>query len=283
MVDSAPQADTAAVSTPETTTTPEVTTGDAPVAPSFGDSIPEQFREKGYMKNIDSMESLLNKFEASQSLIGKKGILELNEGSTPEDIASINDQLGDNFDKLKALRVPESYEYTDMELPEGADTEVFQASTDKFSEIAKAAGLSNKEADGVRGAWLKHEMETIAAREEELNNEFDQMAKEKWGDNYIETQATSIAFLQSHMSEAERSNIRDIPNRHLVAMMSGIDAALQRTKPDGVPTDPQGQGMSKEQAKERYSELRRNAQKNPSKFRKEFNEFQDKTRDLRNN
>ena len=250
--------------------------------PSFNSTLPESFREKGYLKGIDSMEALLNKFEGSQALIGKKSVVPTAE-SSDEDWKAFNDSLdGDNFDKLNAMRVPESYEFSDMEFPEGTDMDVMKASTDKFSEIAKGAGASNKVADAIRSEWLKYEMEQTSAHQEKLDTDFGELGKQTWGADYEAKVAELSPIFQKFMPESVRENMANVPASQLVPLMLMAEQVANAGKPDGLPSNPAGVGQSKEQAKAKFSELRKLAQRGKPEDQKIFEAYQESSRNLRN-
>lgn len=276
----ATEAPTTTTATPEATAAP---TGETVTAttPSFTDSIPEAYRDKGFLTGVDSMDSLMSKMDGLSSMKGKKMITPTAE-SSDEDWTAFNDEVGDGLDRLNNMRVPEAYEFSDFELPEGTDSEIFQASTDKFTEIAREAGLSNKAADKVRSEWLKHEVDTAAAHKAQLDSDFETAGRERWGDDYEAKVAELSPYFQKTLPEGIRDNMQDMPISQLIPMMIMAEEFSNSQKPDGIPSNPSGVGMSKEQANEKFSELRALARKNPAQHQEAFNEFQDRTRTLRN-
>ena len=259
--------------------TPEATPEQVEQLPEF--SIPDEYSQKSYASKIKSQDDVWKQLDNMSSLIGKKAVVP-NAESSDEEWSTLNSELGDNLDKLNAMRVPESYEYSEVELPEGIDTELFQASTDKFSEIAKGAGASNKVADAIRSEWVKHELQVQQDATAKGDAEFEALGKETWGGEYEAKVAELTPIFQKFMPENVRANMQNVPANQLIPLMLMADQISSAGKPDGLPNNPAGQGVSKEDAVARMSELRKLAQKNPAKHQQEFNDYQERTRSVRN-
>lgn len=248
-------------------------------SPAF--AIPEEYSEKPWAEKVKSESDLWKQVDNLQGLVGKKSIVPTAE-STDEEWSTFNDELGDNLTKLNQMRVPEAYEWSEFELPEGADSEYFNKSTEAFSSIAKEAGLSQSQADKVRSEYLKHEMESVAAHQKSIDDEFDALGRETWGDKYEEKIAQLSPIFQKILPEDVRANLQNAPASQLIPLLMMAEHIKASGQPDGMPNSSQGLGMTKDQAREQLSDMRKKARQNPAKYQKEFNELQDRLRTVIN-
>lgn len=256
--------------------TTEAPTESAPTETASDFSIPEAYAERGYAKEIKSSDDLWKKLDGSQKLIGDRGAFIPQEGATSDEVDAFLSKLDPYSEQLKskyAPKAPETYEFSDLELPEG--TAIADSVTEKFSAIAKTHGLTNEQADSVRKEWIAHEVEQAGQRESQLNEQFESMAKEKWGDDWAKVTAEASEVLKGHVPENMREAMVNMPNEYLIPLVSVMQS--MKAKPDGIPNTSGAQTLTDDDARAKYSELRQKAMKDP-RARKTFEEFQDKYR-----
>lgn len=148
-------------------TSNSVGTGSTPqTSTNWLDSIPESFRNEGFVNRHNDMDSFLNSMKHAQSMIGRKNGIPDFENDAPEVIASFREQLG----------VPKDADGYKIDLPEG-----FEANEDfaSFKEIALKGNVPNDIANqffqmnqqSVRNAIQQVE----ALKDAEINAAFDEL------------------------------------------------------------------------------------------------------------
>lgn len=240
-------------------------------APSFVDSIPESYREKGYMKGVDSMDTLLGKLDNAEKLKGSKNYL-------PSDDA--DDNTKSEFknmlqDKGYLPKVPEKYEFVEIEgvqVPEGV--------TEKVGEIFKEAGLSQEQADKVRSDWIQHEMILQNERIEKADKEFVELAEEEWGSNWNESMADVTMHLKEHLPAEYKDSLQNLPSSLLVPMLKAVSTALgTKESPDGAPSQSSVANMDGTSIRDKFNQLRKAAATTGKKGDVQaFNDFQQQNR-----
>lgn len=200
-------------------------------APSFLDSVPEEYRDKGYMKEIDSNEKLYKAFDGLNNMMGKRPHGIPNENATPEEWGKFYNELG---------RPEESsgYEFETGELPEGL--ELNEELNNQFKELAHELGLTKDQAAKLFSFDLERQkasLEANAANTEEAqakaDEEFDALSKETFGDRAEQAiqgaSETIKQYLPEHLTEA----FTNLGNKELMILSSVLD---------GVRSDFMGEG-----------------------------------------
>lgn len=147
-----------------------------PPAFDFRSLLPEDIRSERTFEPFakvtnqkEFMEQMARSYHSAQGLIGKKGLQVPGDGATPEQIAEFH----------KALGVPEKPDDYKFNLPEGyqADEAKIAAWKKNFKEL----GIPAKQADKLVGAYLKEEMATVAAQQQQLQA-WEQESRQAFGD-----------------------------------------------------------------------------------------------------
>lgn len=153
----------------------------------FLQGIPEAYKDKPYLKGVDSLEKLLQNYENAQSLIGKKTIGIPDEKATDEDWQAF-------YNKLRP-EAPDAYEFEPLKLPEDkklVEDYLNQTRKPELERDVKALfhkiGLTKQQAQTLyqeyNQLFMKHNEdlfdEEINAYKK-LNDEFDQLAAKTFG------------------------------------------------------------------------------------------------------
>lgn len=167
-----------------------------------------------------------------QEMIGKR------PAGIPSNDAS--DAEWDNF--YKAVGRPDKPEYTfnDPEgLPEGFDTASYKQAA---NEILFAAGLNQKQADKVYKAFLANEIkgaaalkEQAAAKQKELDAEFEALSKEHFGDKYdayVETMNKAVSQYTPQSLKEAYGALADQPKvlAAVASTIKGMQDEIDRTR-----------------------------------------------------
>ena len=213
---------TAPVTTEPTTPSPDATT------PSF--SVPEQYAEKGWAKEVRSLDDVYSRLDGQQALIGKKSIP--NAESTDEQWQEFHNQLR-----------PETFDKYDLSLPEGVESEVNQGEQDLYKQLFHDIGLTPKQANALFRGHIKLEMDKqgkITAEQpttEQLNSEFDKLLTDKLGDKADGALKATLAHALQHSQETKDA-LAKLPNDQMVAMVeliSSLDQKIPKLTEDGAP------------------------------------------------
>ena len=130
----------------------------------FLEQIPEDYRDREYLKGIDSMEKFVEQFDNAQKLIGKKTI------GVPTPESSI-DEWNEFYNKMGRPDAPDAYEFEKVEIPEQ-----FQRTEEDLKimkQIFHEAGLTAKQAQDV----MKRSDEAIAKAFEANKENYEKMAE----------------------------------------------------------------------------------------------------------
>ena len=188
-------------------------------------SIPEAYKDRGWVEKIKSPDDLWKTLDNTQSLLGKR----------PAGVPA-NDAPDAEWDKFYAAagrpEKADGYKFSDVEgLPEGLDITPFKA---KASEVLHAAGLNQRQADKVWQMFMKAELEAatgnkqaITENQSKLDQEFDNLVKEHFGDKFEQAQNTALEFINQKVPEGLRSAYAEIADKPkaLAAVIAAVNAA----------------------------------------------------------
>lgn len=173
-------------------TTPEPSAEAQEQTESF--SVPEGYQEKGWAKDIKSIDDLWKLTDNAQSLIGKR----------PEGIPS-KDASDEEWNKFyKALGVPEApdaYELkTEFEgLPEDLDLAPYQQ---KAKELAHNIGLTPEQANKLWDGYMNMTLEdagkhkaSMQEQQAELDKKFDELGNSLFGDSFKDVSEQAQKYL----------------------------------------------------------------------------------------
>lgn len=268
----------------------EASTNEASVQPSQAPetsnefSIPSEYAEAGWTQGLDSQEAVWKKLAGSQKLIGDRGAFIPQEGATEDQVNEfllrVNEKYGEQLKGQYTPSAPENYELGELELPEGVSID--DSINNKVQEIGRNAGLTNDQLNSVRKEWIEHEIAVAAEREQALEAEFGEMAQGLWGNEWTKVTAEAAEVLRNNVPAEMREAMMAMPNKFLVPLVATIKN--MGNAQDGIAgsTNGSGQAMTKDEARAKFSELRKKAAQNPAKYREDFRQFQDQYRNLIN-
>lgn len=165
--------------------------GDGDGGNDFVSSIPESFRDKPYMKDIDSMDKLFEQFDNSQKLIGKKTV------GIPGQESTI-DEWNEFYNKMGRPESPDKYEFDSIE---GFPEEV-KRTDEQVAELRK----------------IFHETGLTASQAKSLLKRIDESTKSMYEQNKADYEK---------MVETRKAEFRDKINKHFG---SDAEKAIQVTE-----------------------------------------------------
>ncbi len=184
-------------------------------------TLPEQYRDKPYLKDIDSYDKALKLLDDSQTLIGKKRTIMPDETSTPDDIAE--------FNKLRG--VPDDHNtYVSVNTKEGADTTFFDAMKPAF----KKANMTAKDV-AILEAEIAPVLEKITGTKVEADKAqgeaFDALTEKIFAGTKETDLAQAKILMDAHTPEGLKKHMNELSNEHLAIMacvMKGVRAKYMR-------------------------------------------------------
>ncbi len=229
------------------TTTPITNQGGDPSKeslPEFSKIIPEEFREKAYLKDVDSVDKLFSKLDASQKLIGER------PGGIPNENAS-----QEEWDKFyKTFGRPESsdkYEFKKIDLPEGYNSpdEAFEKS---IRELFFKAGASQKQASVLQEGFDNLLLDKFKTQ----NDQFETLSQEVFGSKKDEAMQKAHSMLDEHTPDVLKDKLNSLNNESLVIMAGVLNKIHDKyIREDGLPSGGHGSPATSEK------ELREEAKK----------------------
>lgn len=210
-------------------------TGDDKGTPSFLDQVPEAYRDKPYMKDIDSPDKLFQQFDNAQSLIGKKAVGVPTEDSSPE-------EWNEFYNKMGRPESHDKYEFEKTELPEGLarleDTDA------KAKELFHKAGLTAAQAKQVMKGYdeiLSEQFTGLQSQQQEqltkMNDEFESLLDQEFGGKKEEAVERVNKLMSENVSDSMKAHIDSLDNKSLMVLTSVLNNVHQKyVSEDGAPT-----------------------------------------------
>lgn len=165
-----------------------------------GFSVPEEYKDAGWSKNIKSYDDLWKMNANAQSLIGRKTIGIPSDKSTPEEWQSF-------FEKVR----PEKAEEYGLELD--GDDKAF------YEKLFFDNGISTKQAKGIMGAYQERMQQALAGLTSEEG--FRQEMQGRFGDKYEDKVKSLSALIAREASDADKKVLEAMPN-NVLGIMYGI-------------------------------------------------------------
>lgn len=189
----------------------------------FSEIIPEEFRDKPYLKDIGAMpqgpeayQALFKKLDGSQQLIGKKtGI----PGA---------DAPAEEWDKFHASLRPESMDAYEIKAREGAKPDENFAKM--MREAFHTAGMTKHQAAKFQEpvvAYLEEQEKARVEAAKKADAEFDTLVKATFGSEHEKVTERVNALLKEHAPENLKPHIGKLSNEHL-ALMSGVIESIRK-------------------------------------------------------
>lgn len=191
--------------------------------------VPEEYKDKPYMKDIDSSEKLYKAFDGLQTKLGERPAGIPGENSTDEERATFN----------KAFGVPETvegYERTEVKLPEGVTEN--KELTDKLMASVHKAGISASQFKILEGgltdlmnASMQGQADAIVANDAE----FDKLTNDVFSDRKDKVLASAKELIAAHVPEKFKAELDNLPNRSLVILAGVLDGIKQKYISEDTP------------------------------------------------
>jgi len=179
-------------------------------------SVPEEYKDRGYLKDVKSLDDVYKKLDGAQSLIGKTRV------NFPTDESSDEDRLAFNI----ASGMPETAEEYAFEFAEGVERdEGFEA---QIKELFHSAGISGKAATTIQTGFDTIVAEMTKAVEEDKTAEFEEMTTSMFGGKTAEVLAGGEALLQENLPEELFERFEALPNDAKMAMAVVLDNIRNR-------------------------------------------------------
>lgn len=170
-------------------------------------SIPDEYKEKGWTKNLKSIDDLWKMNDNAQNLIGKKTIGIPSADATDE-------ELSEFYSKIR----PENQTDYNVDL-EGEDKELFES---LFFEN----GLSQRQANALIEGY-KQSVD-LAEREMKSQEGYKQELVNRFGDNAQTAEKNIVDFIKKEVNEQDRAALEAMPNNVLGIVYSLINKVQER-------------------------------------------------------
>ncbi len=197
------------------TTVPAHTTPVEPSKDTNGFSVPEAYKDRGYLKDVNSIEDVYKKLDGAQQLIGQK-VTFPTEDSTDEQRMSFNRSAG----------MPEKAEGYTFETIN--DVERNPEVDDKIKQIFHEAGISGKAATKIQKGYENFLNESFVKQQELNDEQFDNLSTEILGDRSEEVLASSKQLIEENLPPKLVESFKNLPNEALVTMAAVLDSVKQK-------------------------------------------------------
>ena len=219
-------------------------------------SIPDEYKEAGWAKDIKSSEDLWKMNANAQSLIGKRPAGIPASDAPPEEWDKFYNAAGRPED-------PSGYKFSDVEgLPEGFDPEPLK---NQAAGILHEAGLNQQQADAVYKKYLQTEVEALKGQQEDLDKQFEELSKEHFDGALDEQQEVAIDFANKYVPEQLREGFAGLENNPkalaaIVSMAKGAQEEIRAVKAkygaeDKLESGGQSAGQSVDEIRTQLAKL----------------------------
>ncbi len=185
-------------------------------------SVPSEYAEKGYTKDLKTYDDVWKKLDGAESLLGKP-----KEGGVP--VEGADDAAWETF--YKSAGRPETaadYKFN----REGLNEDFISKTTnDEMDNLTKdlflKAGLSQKQVGILQPEFEKMAEEMHFKQQEQVlaqDKLFDELAQKTFGEREDAVMATAKQLLNDHAPEGFSDFINDLPNESLVVMAGVLDS-----------------------------------------------------------
>jgi len=250
---------------------PEIAQSAEQAQPSESFAIPEQYADRGWASKVKSQDDLFKQIDNLDSMIGKRE-------SPPES--------------------PDNYELSldNIEgLPEDVDLSEFNT---KAQNVMHEAGLTQKQAQKLYELYLKEELnvanenkQTIEERQKELDEQFDQVTQELFGDKFEEVSVKSQNVIKDTVPEnliPHLQNLADTDPKALaavIALTDGMSKQMSEIKrkygeEDSLFSGGQAQASQKDEILKQLTETKAKV-KNADPFSPERKNAENQIQELR--
>lgn len=219
-----------------------------PEGVEFDSLIPEEYRDKPYLKDVldkKDLKVVFDKLDGAQKLIGQR------PGGIPKDDAS-----QEEWDKFyQALGRPEKAEGYEFEIAEDQPRD--ESFINNVKGIFHKYGLDSKRAKGL----FSDVDALVQAAVGQQNEDFEKLGKEVFGKDRDKVLESSRKLIEQYTPEKLKGAVSKLSNENLM-IMAGV---LQGVKKDYIGEDPTDTGGVSRGTVETVDELRSKARKLMSK------------------
>ncbi len=250
-----------------------------PVGDGEGDfSVPQEYQEKGWAKDLTSYGDVYKKLDGAETLIGQKqeegGVQLPKEDATPEDLASFYGSMG---------RPKEAGEYTFNR--EGQSEAMTELNTDEMDNAVKDIfhrhGLRPEQATGVQieyEALLSGMLEEQVNAKKALDDGFEDMTTKAFGNEKETVIANAKTLIEQNTPEGFGDYVKGLPNEALTVMAGVINQIkskyISEDTFNNLKNGGGGGGNSKEELRKQGQELMLTKE-----FTDEFSPYHQKRKD----
>lgn len=199
-------------------------------------TIPEAYKDKPYMKDIDSNEKLFAQFDNVQSLIGKKTVGIPTSESSEEDWGKFYNSMGRPEESGK-------YEFDKVDGPEGIDLQGSEEGMKKVKDMFHKAGLSGKQAKDIKKAYDEmfleqygKQLEAGKVESDKVNTEFEGLLDSHFGDQKEAASTRVNQMLTEFTPDGFKEHVQGLDNKNLMVLTAVLDKVHQKyVSEDGAP------------------------------------------------
>lgn len=213
-----------------------------PSAPSF--VVPDAYKEKPYLKGVDSLDKVFSMLDGAQTLIGKKSIP--GADAKPEDWEAFYDAKG-------RPKTAAEYKIEGAEKSDPRFLSSVQKALHKIGATPSEANLLWKE--------VSTELEAIAKEkglaDQQADVDFEALASKTFGINKDAVLSTSKVLLDKFAPSEMKPLIANLPNEQLI-LLAGVLDNINKTyiKQDGAPAgQPAATGRTPGELQEQARQL----------------------------
>lgn len=207
------------------TVTPPAVTPPAVTPPSF--SIPDAYKEKGYLKGVDSVDKVFKMLDGAQELIGKKGPSKPVDGAPQAEWDAYYESQGRPKTAAEYVFEPIEGMKHDEKLMQGVKELMFKngVSAAQAKELQKGFDTIVAQIAQDKGIELK-----------QLDQDFDKLGTQTFGAERDRILANSKALIDKHSSANMKPYIANLPNESLVVLADVLNNVGKiYIKQDGAP------------------------------------------------
>lgn len=197
-----------------------------------GFSIPDEYKDKTYLKDVTNINDVYKKLDGAQSLIGKPKVNFPNNESSYEDRLAFNISNG----------MPETAAEYDFAAAEGVDRDLEFDS--KIKELFHSVGLPSSSAKAIQEGFENLVSEMNVAEKENADKEFEELSTAAFGDRADDVLANGKQLLHDNLPKELTEDFNKLPNNALIMMASVLDNIKQKYISEDVISDSNSGGGS---------------------------------------
>ena len=215
-----------------------------PVSTNWKDSLPDDMKDKPFLKNINNLETLVKSFEHAQSMVGAEKVAIPSKNAGPEEWTEV----------FKKLGLPDEENYNLGIENDEANKDYLE----KLKPVFYKNGVLPHQAKEIVQSIMNADKEAFEKYQETMNNQQAEgllNLKKEWGSAYGEELSKAKAALTEFTDEETRAAIRESglgSNPSVIKLLAKVGATLSEDKilgeggtANGLPTPAQAREESK--------------------------------------